>query len=177
MKIFKFIIFLLFISLIPASYSCKTEEISPKVLAAQGIDLAQIRNKGKLSVVTDFNSINYFIYRGQPMGFQYEMLKELAKYLDIELELKTNNDVAANFESLINGDFDIIASNITITNSRRELVDFTLPHSQTSQVLVQRKNSSSQTVNSTLIANPIDLAGKTVHVRQNSAYSARLRNL
>jgi membrane-bound lytic murein transglycosylase F len=177
MRIFKYFIFLLFITLIPASYSCKKTEVNPKILAAQLIDLPQIREKGKLTVVTDYNSINYFIYRGQPMGFQYEMLRELAAHLNVNLEFKANNDVAANFESLINGEFDIIASNLTVTNARREMVDFTKPHSQTSQVLVQRKIKPSETETRVLIRDPIDLAGKTIFVRQNSAYSARLQNL
>ncbi len=177
MKIFIYIISLFLISIIPGSYSCKTDEVSPKIVEAQTIDLTQIREKGKLTVVTDYNSINYFIYRGQPMGFQYEMLRELTAYLNIKLELKANNDVAANFENLISGDFDIIASNLTVTNSRREWVDFTIPHSQTSQVLVQRKNNPSKSENINLIRNPIDLAGKTIYVRQNSSYSARLQNL
>jgi len=42
-------------------------------------NLEQIRKKGILRVVTEFNSISYFIYRGQPMGFQYEMLQDLDK--------------------------------------------------------------------------------------------------
>jgi len=172
MKILKYTILLLFLAVIPASHSCKTEEASPKIIAAQHIDLPLIREKGKLSVVTDFNSISYFIYKGQPMGFQYELLSELAQYLDIELELKANNNLSANFEGLINGDYDLIASNLTITNARRELVDFTLPHSQTSQVLIQRASNPKG-----LIKNPIELADKTIYVHQNSSYSARLENL
>ena len=178
MRFIKYTVFLLFIIIVlPASLSFKNGEESPEVIAAQGIDLAQIRETGKLTVVSDYNSINYFIYRGQPMGFQYEMLMELAHYLNLELELKANNDVAANFENLIKGDFDLIASNLTITNARRELVDFTLPHSQTSQVLIQRKTSIEGTISNDIIRNPLELAGKTVYVKQNSAYSARLLNL
>jgi len=146
-------------------------------MEAQTIDLPAIRERGKLSVVTDFNSINYFIYKGQPMGFQYDMLKELADYLDIELELKVNNDVGANFESLLNGDFDLIASNLTVTNARKELVDFTVPHSQTSQVLVQLAKNKTADNKVNFISNPIELAGKTIYVHQNSSYSARLHNL
>ncbi len=177
MRILKYIVFLLFIIIIPASLSFQSSKPSPEVLAAQAIDLAQIREKGKLSVVTDFNSINYFIYKGQPMGFQYDLLTEMAKSLDIQLELKVNNDLAGNFESLISGDFDLIASNLTVTNARRELVDFTVPYSQTSQVLVQRKNTGENENAPELIRNPIDLAGKTVYVHQNSSYSARMQNL
>jgi membrane-bound lytic murein transglycosylase F len=177
MRFLKIVFILLFILLVPVFFSGRSVEKDPKITAAQSIDLAQIREKGKLSVVTDFNSINYFIYKGQPMGFQYEMLNELSDYLDLELELKVNNDVASNFESLVNGDFDLIASNITITNARQEYVDFTSSYSQTSQVLVQRKIGSKKTVIHELIHKPSELAGKTIYVHQNSSYIVRLQNL
>lgn len=177
LRIMKFYIVLFFLILFPTLFSCHEKVEDPKITLAQGIDLPQLREKGKLTVVTDFNSINYFIYKGQPMGFQYELLRELARFLDLELELKANNDVTARFEGLIKGDFDLIASNLTITNSRRELVDFTLPHSQTSQVLVQRSGRDASSASITIIRNPLELAGKTVYVHQNSSYSERLRNL
>lgn len=177
MRRIKFFVLLLLILLLPALYSSKSAENVPRIMEAQTIDLPQIREKGKLSVVTDFNSINYFIYKGQPMGFQYELLNELADYMDIELEIKVNNDVASNFTRLIKGDYDLIASNITITNARKELVDFTIPHSQTTQVLVQRAGSAKNPGDKTFITNPIELAGKTVYVRSNSSYTQRLRNI
>jgi membrane-bound lytic murein transglycosylase F len=177
MRRLKYFVLLLLILLLPALYSGKKVEIAPEIVKAQNIDLPQIREKGKLSVVTDFNSINYFIYKGQPMGFQYEMLTELAGYLNLELDLKANSDITANFESLINGNYDLIASNLTITNARRELVDFTVPHSQTAQVLIQRKKNSHNRPGNIIIRNPIELAGKTIYVHQNSSYFARLQNL
>ncbi len=177
MRIFKYFSFILSVFLILFLFSGKGVEKSPEIIKAQSIDLPQIRENGKLTVVTDFNSINYFIYKGQPMGFQYEMLNEMAKHLNIELELKANNNLAANFESLITGEYDLIASNLTITNSRRELVDFTVPHSQTSQVLVQRIPENQEADQKKLVRNTLELAGKTIYVHLNSAYSARLKNL
>ena len=47
--------------------------------------LEQVIERGVLRVVTDFSSTSYFIYRGQPMGYQYEMLQELANYLGVDL--------------------------------------------------------------------------------------------
>jgi membrane-bound lytic murein transglycosylase F len=174
------IIFLLVLLIPPLLYgflsSEKKQQPKPRIEKAQDIDLPQIREKGKISVVTDFNSINYFIYKGQPMGFQYELLNELADHLGLELELKASNDVASNLKSLVNGDYDLIASNLTITRERRDLVAFTVPHSQTCQVLVQRAKGRNGN-RSGLINSPLELAGKTVYVHENSSYSARLRNI
>ena len=43
-------------------------------------DLDSIRKRGKLIAVTDFNSTNYFIYRGEPMGFYYKPLKSFSDH-------------------------------------------------------------------------------------------------
>ncbi|MGD2035441.1 MAG: transporter substrate-binding domain-containing protein [Bacteroidales bacterium] len=144
--------------------------------------LKQVIDRGVLRVVTDFNSTNYFIYRGQPMGYQFEMLQELADYLGVELEVSANNDLQEKFELLEDGDVDLIAVNLTVTRERREMMDFTVPHTQTHQVLIQRKpdeweNMSAASVKDSLIRNQLDLACKTIFVQRNSAYARRLNNL
>ncbi len=145
-------------------------------------DLEQIRQKGKISVVTDYNSTDYFIYRGQPMGFQFDLLQDFSDFLGVKLEVTVSNDLAKNFEKLEVGDIDLIASNLTVTKERKERVAFTTPHSQSCQVLVQRKpegweRMNRSSVEESLIRNPIYLAGKTIYVQKNSSHAARLRNL
>ncbi len=145
-------------------------------------NLELIREKGVLSVVTEFNSISYFIYRGQPMGFQYEMLQELANYMDLQLEVKVSNDLEQNFQDLEEGNVDLIAMNLTVTSERKEKVDFTVPFLQTRQVLVQRKPQQWEKMNqkqleSSVIRNQLDLSGKTVYVQTGSVYALRLRSL
>ena len=81
--------------------------------------LERIRDRGVLRVVTEYNSISYFIYRGQPMGFQYEMLQELANYLDLSLEVSVSNDLERNFSDLQEGNTDMIAMNLTVTSNRK----------------------------------------------------------
>lgn len=144
--------------------------------------LADIKRKGKLIVITDYSSTNYFIYRGQPLGYQYEMLQELANYLDVKLELRVNSDLEKSFKLLNKGEVDLIAENITITRERKEKVNFTIPYAQSRQVLVQRKpekwmSMSKKDLEASLIRNPLDLAGKTIYVQRNSAHVARLRHL
>lgn len=144
--------------------------------------LEQIREKGSLKVVTEYNSISYFIYRGQPLGFQYEMLQALANYLDLELEVTVNNDLDKNFRNLEEGDVDLIAMNLTVTSERKKSVDFTIPLLQTRQVLVQRKpqhweDMNSNQIKTNVLWNQLDLAGKTVYVQTGSVYADRLRSL
>ncbi len=145
--------------------------------------LERILERGTLVATTDYNSTNYFIYRGEPAGYQYELLKTYAKHLGVGLEIIVNNDLDDAFEDLESGEVDLIAMGLTITGQRNHMVDFTLPLSQTRQVLVQRKPknwrkmATYDEVESHLLRNPLDLAGKMVYVPINSSYSARLKNL
>jgi membrane-bound lytic murein transglycosylase F len=133
----------------------------------QATNLDRIREEGILRVVTEYNSISYFIYRGQPMGFQFEMLQALADHMDLELEVTVSNDLDKNFRDLQEGSVDLIAMNLTVTAERKQHVSFTYPLLQTRQVLVQRKPERWEEMNQKqltehLIRNQLDLAGNTV---------------
>ncbi len=144
--------------------------------------MEKIRERGKLVVVTDFNSTNYFIYRGQPMGYQYQLLEELADHLGLKLEIRVNNDLDNSFESLEKGDVDLIAMNLTVTNVRKQKVAFTAPHTQTRQVLVQKlpdnwKRLNPAQLQDSLVRNQLDLEGKQIYVQKGSVYATRLHTL
>ncbi len=55
--------------------------------------LEMIRQNGELKVVTEYNSISYFLYRGQALGFQYELLQRLANHMDLALDVSVSNDL------------------------------------------------------------------------------------
>jgi membrane-bound lytic murein transglycosylase F len=163
------------------AFSCKrvsNSSLEEKTLSR----LQQVMDRGTLRVVTDFNSTSYFIYRGQPMGYQYEMLQELANHLGVRLEVRVDNDLERKFDMLENGEIDLIAVNLSITKDRRQKMDFTVAHTQACQVLVQRKPDnwrklSSKALADSLLKNQLDLAGKTIYVQKNSSYVKRLKNL
>ncbi len=147
-------------------------------------DLNDIRKSGKLIAVTDNSSINYFIYRGEPMGFQYDMLQELANHLGVKIELVISRNLGEANEILEKGECDLVAINLTVTNDRRKNLAFTKPFMQTRQVLVQRKplnwqNLTSEELDDALIRNPIQLAARNaaVYVQTGSSYTRRMHNL
>jgi membrane-bound lytic murein transglycosylase F len=149
----------------------------------QRFRIHEIQERGKLIATTAYNSTDYFIYRGEPMGFQYEKLKMFADYLGVELEINIANSLDDAFRSLEEGKSDVIAMGLTVTLDRSEKVDFTIPILQTRQMLVQRKPANWRKmrtwddIEKSLIRNPIDLAGKTVIVQKASAHADRLKNL
>jgi len=168
---------LLIISLISCTFhNRRTEEVRWEE------DLEDIKEKGKITVLTDYSSTDYFIYRGQPMGFQYEMLQQLANHLSVRLEVRVNRNLNESFAFLQSGEADLIAQNLTITKNRLQNVDFTVPLIQSRQVLVQRKpkewrKMKPDELKSRLISNPLDLKGSTIYVMRGSAARPRLYNL
>ncbi|MCT4648007.1 MAG: transporter substrate-binding domain-containing protein, partial [Carboxylicivirga sp.] len=154
------------------SEKAKSEKSKEQV----SIDLNDIVERGKIRVVTDYNSTNYFVYKGRPLGYQLELLQALSNTLGLKLEIVVSNDVEANFNKLLSGEVDLIAMNLTITRDRSHEVTFTEPHCITHQVLVQQKPEEKTTAQQ-LIRNQLDLGGKTIYVQENSAYVTRLKSL
>src|SRR5690606_26485534 len=145
-------------------------------------DLDRIKKRGSLIAIIDNSSTSYFIYRGQPMGYEYELLNLLAKELEVQLELLITTDVEEAMIKLNTGEGDLIAHSLPVTTKRKEYVAFTEHHNEVRQVLVQRKPKNWQKLSASeldqaLIRNPLELGRKTVYVKRGSAYEARLHNM
>ena len=170
---------LLLLPLVIVVFSCgegRKKEVQQEPLEAEPTDLERIREEGVLKVVVDYNSTNYFVYRGKPMGFQYEMVQELCDDLGVNPQIAVSNELDESFNGLKNGSFDLIAKNLTVTRSRNREVHFTEPLKQTRQVLVQRKPNPDDST-TVYLKSTLELAGKKVHVQENTAYYTRLVNL
>ncbi|MDQ3192245.1 MAG: transporter substrate-binding domain-containing protein [Bacteroidota bacterium] len=146
------------------------------------IDLEEIKARGKLVAITENSSTSYFIYKGEPMGYEYEMLRLFAKHLNVDLEIKVARDMDKIFNLITKGEANIIAANITVTKERATKVKFTKPLMITKQVLIQKKpdnwrRMSKSELEKHLLRNPVDLAGKEIHVRKESSFYSRLVNL
>lgn len=181
MKRSKIIIVLTIAIIIPATlllifgFRAKSES---EPLTSLPCNLEQIIEKGELNVVVDYNSINYFTYKGVPMGFQYEMLSALAAEMGVELKITVNNNLSEALNDLNNGVYDIFAKNFFVTKDRAEEIEFTEPVMFSRQVLVQRsKSSRGAAADSLFIGTLFSLAQKTVVVRQNGVFAPRLESL
>lgn len=143
-------------------------------------DLDSILKRGTIRIITDYNSVNYFVYKGVPVGYQFEMLKALCDHLGIVQEIKVSNDKEKNIGMLLRGEADIIATNLAVSSADSGYIAYTLPHCSSRQVLVQRKwdNGSERNRNKNkLVSSETGLAGKTVYVLQNSSYVDRLKQI
>jgi membrane-bound lytic murein transglycosylase F len=145
-------------------------------------DLDSIRTRGKLIAVTDFNSTDYFLYKGEPMGFNYELLKSFSDNIGIDLEIINENHIDASIGMLKSGEADLLAFSLPVNSSRKKDVLFTVPVWETRQVLVQRKPSNWRSLtmdelDKKLIRNQLRLGRKTIYVEAGSSHSEQLISL
>ncbi|HEU5145784.1 MAG TPA: transporter substrate-binding domain-containing protein, partial [Chryseosolibacter sp.] len=145
-------------------------------------DLDEIIARGYINALVDNNSISYFIYKGQPMGYEYELLNLFAEHIGVDLKIKVTSGVDRAIDQLNKGEGDIIAFPLTITKERNKYVTFSNPHFNSHQVLVQRKpdnwrQMTLDAINDSVIRNPVNLIGKNVHVLAGSSFETRLKHL
>jgi membrane-bound lytic murein transglycosylase F len=101
------------------------------------VDLEGIMDRGKLIAVTNFNSTDYFIYKGEPMGYNYELLRSFTKHLGIGLEIITENNLENAMELLRSGDADLMAISIPVDSPGMKDFRFSEPIDELKQVLVR----------------------------------------
>jgi len=131
--------------------------------------LEDILESGRIVMITQNNPMTYYIYREVPIGFEYELAKEFADFLGVELEVITPawNQMIVDLE---NGKGDFIAAGMTITPSRQERIVFSEPYMSIRQHAITR--SGKKGLNSIE-----DLSGKIVYVRDGTSYQERLLEL
>ena len=83
-------------------------------------DFPQILQDDTLRVLTLNTSTSYFIYRDQPMGYHYDLISDFCRHHGItpHIIVAENSDEMINM--LHNGDGDLIAYNLPVTNEMKD---------------------------------------------------------
>lgn len=132
-------------------------------------DLDRIIEDKELIVLTINSYASYFNYREVPMGFQYELAQGFAKSLGVELKVKVLNSEVELVNALLNGEGNLIAYNLPITNERKKDLIYCGEENVSHQVLVQRYGKNG-------LEDVTQLVGKEVYVMPGK-YEERLENL
>ncbi|ASS89057.1 MAG: cysteine ABC transporter substrate-binding protein [Bacillaceae bacterium] len=132
--------------------------------------LQEIKDKGEITVgiMGTYAPYNFMNENKEYDGFDVDIAKELAKRLGVKA-----NFVAQEFSGLIpglqKGKFDILVSQVTITDERKKQIDFTEPYiTNKVKVIVREDNNDIKSVN--------DFKGKTIGVGLGTNDEAYLRN-
>lgn len=103
--------------------------------------LEKILARGTLNISTFYNTTDFYIYQGVTRGFHYDLAKDFADYLMVDLQIiEINNNPDSATHHLQSGKYDLLAINMTNTPDNVGKIQFCNPFFQTNEVLVQNKN-------------------------------------
>lgn len=134
-------------------------------------DLPQMKDSGELVVLTLYSSTSYFVYRGEDMGFQYELSRQLADSLGVTLKMKTAKNVRELVRMLNRHEGDLIAYNLPVRKKWRDSLLYCGREHVSHQVIVQRDGSHRK-----ILTDVTQLVGKDVYVKPGK-HRQRLENL
>lgn len=150
-------------------------------LFESNIDFNQIKEKGTLRVITEYNAISYFIYKNQALGFDYEIIQAFAKEHNLKVEFIIAKNTDEQYAFLLEGKGDIIANGLHQTNNAD--ISYTIPYRSVEQVLVQRKTgkyirkSDSLVIYSEALKNIQQLDKKNIFLTAGSAYYHTIKKM
>lgn len=72
-------------------------------------DLDAIKRRGVLKAIVVGGPTSFFVYRGQTMGFEYELLQKFTEHIGVDLEIIAAKDFNVLGEWLNTGEGDIVA--------------------------------------------------------------------
>lgn len=139
-------------------------------------DLPAIKKRKVLRVLTRNDPVTYFLWRGQMMGFEYELVKRFADAQGLRVEMIVPPTQADLIPWLKAGKGDLIAASMTITDSRiAQGIKFSRHYLRVKEVLIGRgdetvpeKTDDPKDAISKLIT------GRRVVAHKSSAYWDRL---
>lgn len=145
-----------------------------------------IRSEGQLVVALPNDSTSYFLYRGMPRGFDYELLKAFADENDLTLTVRREESVRERLDAARVGDVDLVGGRLPITAEVD--IAWSQPLYETAAAVVQRIDGARQVVppelrgpfeelisgHSTVRARPLttpdDLLGREVWMVEDSGW-------
>ena len=152
--------------------ACRQNPQQQTVADIEHYDLPQMKDSGILVALTLNSSISYFDYRGEPMGFQYELAKQFAESLGLKLKIKTAPNAEELVHMLLKGEGDLIAYPLPMTKEFKDSVLFCGEEIITHQVLVQRNRTKGPKA----LTNVTKLIDKDIYAKPGK-HLERLMNL
>jgi len=132
--------------------------------------LDQIIELGELRVVTRDSPTTYFEGPDGPAGPEYDLAKRFADELGVKLAMTTVASVSEITPYLASGQAHLGAAGLSMTDNRRQFLDFGHPYNSVDIHLIYKLGSGKPREIS-------DLVGKSIEVASSSSHSAMMRLL
>ncbi len=144
--------------------------MTPHLRKRFGGDLKDIKKRHVIRVALLNNSVSYFIYRGQQVGFQFDLAELLSMRLGVRLEVVIPERPGKLFDLLLENRADLAFVTPTLNNALFDKCGYSLPIDHADQILVQPASEPA-------ITTLDELKGRTIHVRRSSQYYSTLVQL
>ncbi len=109
------------------------------ILNADRSSLDKILRKGELVVITRNSPTTYYEGLDGKTGFEYDLARQFADYLDVELRILIPDNLS-DMIPLLNGDqADFIAAGLTVTEARKAHIRFTPAYQEITQQLICKR--------------------------------------
>ena len=133
-------------------------------------DFNQIKKRKVLRVLLRNNAASYFLYRGELLGFEYELARQFARYHGLRFEVVVPPGHQELTTWLLEGKADMAMAFLEPSDSQRRLgIDFTRPYHYAQQHMVVAKNDKVEQLS--------DMKRHTVIARKNGSYWNTLARL
>ncbi|MFW2364940.1 MAG: transglycosylase SLT domain-containing protein [Desulforhopalus sp.] len=142
-------------------------------------DFDEMAKRKIIRVLMPYNRAFFFFNGAEPKGISYETAMLFEKFINKKLKTGTvkiqvlviPTPREQLFSRLIEGGGDIAMGNLTITDKRRKIVDFSDPFAKDiNEILVTDKDYPD-------VPSVFNLSGMKIHVRKSSSYYESLKNL
>ena len=120
-----------------ALVACNKKEPAAPAASGAATSAARIYVVGTDAAYAPFESQDE---KGQIVGFDIDVVSAIAKKAGIEVKF-VNTPWEGIFNALAQGDRDLLVSSITITDQRRQTMDFTAPYFDARQLIAVRADS------------------------------------
>lgn len=128
-----------------------------------------------LRVVTLSGATTFFLYRDEPMGYQYELVRLFAQQYRLPLKLYVTHSVEGAEMMVEQGRVDLCITPHAVTHSARERFLFAGPESLSALVLIQRKPKMGDSI--PYLPDVAALLGKELTVMSGSRAAERIKRL
>ena len=154
---------------------------------SSGRDLPQIVESKTLRALVTYNSTGYFIYRGEAMGLELDLLRAFAKEHGVKLKVVVVRGGKSLLERLARSEGDVVAAQLVrpptpasppapVEGGKLAPPEPSEEPSYTSELyvtkpsVIQRKPPKGVKVRARLVSRPEELAGKKVEVPKRSPF-------
>ena len=134
-----------------------------------------IKDKLPLRVITRNSPETYFLWRGELLGFEYELMRKFADINKVKLVIVVADSYDEMLQLLADGKGDIIAAGLSRTEERKQKIanaklDTSIRYNRVNEQLVAHQDS--------LPINELsDLKGRSITIRKSSSFWATAQGL